>query len=116
MGVNTLAFRLPQDRSFFALDPDCVGITPAIPWEENRQWLDVIARSGAALFVSPDSAATGAEQKKAIAEAFKIAAGGGVGLHPDGWFDSSCPERWAGSSGEVLYRWCGEDGADPFGS
>jgi alpha-galactosidase len=116
MGVNTLAFRLAQDRTFFALDPDCVGITRAIPWEQNRQWLDVIARSGVALFVSPDPAATGAEQKKAIAEAFKIAAAGGAGLHAENWFDSTCPERWGGSGGEVRYRWCRGKGADPFSS
>lgn len=116
MGVNTLAFRLPQDRTFFALDPDCVGITPAIPWEQNRQWLDVIARSGAALFVSPDPAATGPEQKRAIAEAFRIAAAGGAGSHPSDWLDSTCPERWAVSGGEARYRWCGDEGADPFGS
>jgi alpha-galactosidase len=114
MGVNTLAFRLPQDRTFFALDPDCVGITPAIPWEQNRQWLDVVARSGAALFVSPDAAATGAEQKKAIAEAFRIAAAGGAGLRPADWFENTSPERWSGSSGSARYRWCGPHGVDPF--
>jgi len=116
MGVNTLAFRLAQDRTFFALDPDCVGITPSIPWEQNRQWLDVIARSGAALFVSPDATAAGAEQKKAIAEAFRIAAAGGAGLRPEDWFETTSPERWDGSGGEVRYRWCGAEGADPFGS
>jgi alpha-galactosidase len=116
MGVNTLAFRLAQDRTFFALDPDCVGITPAIEWKQNRQWLDVIARSGAALFVSPDPAATGPEQRKAIAEAFRVAAAGGAGLRPDDWFDSTCPERWTGAGGKVRYRWSGAEGADPFGS
>jgi alpha-galactosidase len=116
MGVNTLAFRLAQDKTFFSLDPDCVGITQAIPWEQNRQWMDVIARSGAALFVSPASSATGPEQKKAIAEAFRIAAAGGTGLRPEDWFESSCPERWSGSGSEVRYRWCGAEGADPFKS
>ena len=114
MGVNTLAFRLAQDRTFFALDPDCVGITPSIPWEQNRQWMDVIARSGAALFVSPDPAAIGSEQKRAIGEAFRIAAAGGMGLQPSDWFDSTCPERWSGSGGTARYRWCGMEGGDPF--
>jgi len=114
MGVNTLAFRLAQDRTFFALDPDCVGITPEIPWEQNRQWLDVIARSGAALFVSPDAAATGPEQKKAIEEAFRIAAKGGAGLRPADWLETTSPERWSGAGGEVRYRWCETEGSDPF--
>lgn len=116
MGVNTLAFRLPQDGTFFAVDPDCVGITQPIPWEQNRQWLDVIARSGAVLFVSPEAAATGPEQKKAIAAAFRIAAKGGSGLQATDWMESTCPERWseAGGRDEVRYRWCGPEGADPF--
>ncbi|MBS1805977.1 MAG: hypothetical protein JST28_21760 [Acidobacteria bacterium] len=114
MGVNTLAFRLAQDKTFFSLDPDCVGITPDIPWEQNRQWMDVIARSGAALFVSPDAAATGAEQKKAIGEAFAITAKGGDGIRPADWFQTTSPGRWIGAGGEVRYRWSGADGADPF--
>jgi len=119
MGVNTLAFRLPQHGTFFALDPDCVGITSAIPWEYNRQWLDVVARSGATLFISPDPRAMGPDQKKAIAEAFRIAAAGGSGMCATDWLDTSSPEHWGrpGSPGEDLrYRWCSVDGADPFAS
>ena len=32
MGVNTLAFRLPQHGRFFSVDADCVPITAAISW------------------------------------------------------------------------------------
>ncbi len=71
MGVNTLAFRLAQHGTFFSLDPDCVGITPSIPWEYNRQWLDVIARSGAALFISPDPQATGPNRRRPSARLSK---------------------------------------------
>ncbi|MBR2732364.1 MAG: alpha-galactosidase, partial [Clostridia bacterium] len=52
MGVNSLAFRMPQQGVFFDADADCVGITPAVPWEKNRQWLDLLARSGTPLFIS----------------------------------------------------------------
>ena len=57
MGVNTLAFRIPQHGAFFAIDADCVGVTNAVPWRFNRQWLDLLARSGTPLFVSvaPDA-------------------------------------------------------------
>jgi alpha-galactosidase len=119
MGVNTLAFRLPQNGTFFAQDPDCVGITSAIPWEHNRQWLDVVARSGATLFISPDPRATGSEQKKAIAEGFRIAAAEGAGATATDWLETTSPERWgrAGSAGEeIRYRWCSLDGASPFDS
>lgn len=53
MGVNTLAFRLAQNRAFYIVDADCVGILgDNIPWEKNRQWLDVLSKSDTALFAS----------------------------------------------------------------
>ena len=54
MGVNTLAFRLAYHRRFCTLDADCVANTPLTDWSKNRQFLDLIARSGTALFVSVD--------------------------------------------------------------
>src|SRR6202041_1762159 len=63
MGVNTLSFRLPQNGIFFTIDPDLVGLTGAVPWEMNRQWLDVLARSGAATIVSSAPNMRGKEQR-----------------------------------------------------
>ena len=117
MGVNTLAFRLPQHGTFFALDADCVGITKAVPWEMNRQWLDMVARSGTALFVSPSPDATGSEQRKALVEAFAIAAAGGTHATPKDWLGATTPEVWDDKSapeGVRRYRWCSPAGASPF--
>jgi alpha-galactosidase len=69
MGVNTLAFRMPQHNAFFAADPDCVPLTRDIPWSLTRQWLDLVARSGTALFVSADPAAVQPEHKPAPSRA-----------------------------------------------
>ena len=66
MGVNTLAFRMAQHNTFFAADADCVPMTSDIPWSLTRQWLDLVARSGTALFISVDPAAIQAEQRPAI--------------------------------------------------
>src|SRR3984885_4359326 len=79
MGVNTLAFRLPQHGTYYTLDADLVGITDAVPWELNQQWLEVLARSGAATIVSPGPPARGAQQRAALRDAFKGAAAGGPG-------------------------------------
>ena len=51
-GVNTLAFRMAQRKTFFFVDADCVGITNTISWDKNKQWLDVLAKSGTPLFMS----------------------------------------------------------------
>ena len=113
MGVNTLAFRLPQHNTFFSIDPDCAGITPQIPWQLNRQWLDLIARSGAALFISPEPSATGSGQRAAIKDAFQMAATGDSKARPENWFRDSTPERWL-TPQRVTYQWSGPAGCSPF--
>jgi alpha-galactosidase len=114
MGVNTLAFRLPQHNTFFAADPDCVPITSAVPWGMTRQWLDLVARSGTPLFVSADPAALGAQQKAALKTAFAAASRPQAGAEPLDWFESTSPERWLLGGAETAYRWCGDEGASPF--
>ena len=119
MGVNTASFRLPQNGTFFTVDPDLVGITDAVPWEMNRQWLNLLARSGVATIVSAGPPARGQEQRAALREAFQIAAIGGVGAKPVDWMETSAPERWVASQGagaerERRYQWSGLDGASPF--
>jgi alpha-galactosidase len=117
MGINTLAFRLPQHGTFFTLDADMVGITEAIPWELSRQWLLVLAHSGTATIVAPGPPSRGAEQRAALREAFRIVAAGGSTAKPVDWFQTSTPEHWqsdGAGSPESRYRWSGEQGASPF--
>jgi alpha-galactosidase len=115
MGVNTLAFRLPQHGTFYTLDADLVGITEAIPWEFNRQWLEVLAHSGTATIVSAGPPARGAEQRAALREAFAVVAAGGGTARPVDWLESSTPERWqASAQKQWRYRWSGTDGASAF--
>jgi alpha-galactosidase len=114
MGVNTLAFRAPQHNAFFALDADCVGITRQIPWALNRQWLDLLARSGTALFVSAAPDAVGRDQQDAIRQAFRMAAAPGKTGEPLDWLDNSEPQRWNLSGRKVSYEWFGREGVSPF--
>ncbi len=117
MGINTLAFRLPQHGSFFTLDADVVGLTEAISWELNRQWLDVLARSGTATLVSAGPPARGPEQRAALREAFAIAAAGGLSAQPIDWLQTGTPAHWRTSNPSTPvrhYLWDGPDGASPF--
>ena len=115
MGINTLAFRLPQHGTFFALDADCVPITTATPWSCNRQWLDLVARSGTVLLVSPEPAAMGAEQRAAVRAAFEMAVKGSETIASD-WKDNTTPDRWRFQpAAEKNYDWYQDTGAWPFG-
>jgi alpha-galactosidase len=116
MGVNTLAFRLPQHGTFYTLDADLVGITDAVPWEFNRQWLEVLAQSGTATMVSAGPLARGQEQRAALRQAFAIAAAGGATARPLDWLETSTPERWqtGGAQKQWRYHWSGTEGASAF--
>src|SRR6185436_3360081 len=74
MGVNTLAFRGPQHGAFYVADPDCVGVTNAVPWPFNRRWLDLLSRSGTMLFVSLAPDALGADVRGDLKDALARAA------------------------------------------
>lgn len=115
MGVNTLGLRLPQHRTFFHADPDCVALTPKVEWNKTRQWLDVVARSGTALFISPEPEAVGPDQVAALKDAF-LAARASSGFAED-WIETSSPERWQfepGGKEPTHYDWSGMTGASPF--
>jgi alpha-galactosidase len=114
MGVNTLAFRAPQHGAFFALDADCAPITPQVPWELASRWLDLVARSGAALFVSPDPKALNVETRAAIGRAFASAARQQPVAEPLDWMETTTPGRWRIQGKTVEYDWYGAEGATPF--
>ncbi len=105
MGINTVAFRMPQQGTFFAADGDCVGLTTAVSWEKNRQWLALLAESGTPLFVSAEKAAIGAEQKKALKEAFAKAAQPIEPGEPLDWLYNRCPSRWMLNGKLMEFDW-----------
>jgi alpha-galactosidase len=111
MGVNTLAFRGVQHAAFYTADADCVGVTKRIPWSLNRQWLDLLARSGTALFVSLAPDALGAEERRDLRAAFAIAARPQPLGEPLDWQGTIWPTRWRLGGEEVAYDWIGADGA-----
>jgi len=114
MGVNTLAFRAPQHGTFFALDADCAPITPQVPWELSSRWLDLVARSGTALFVSPDPKVLNPATKAAIGRAFAAAAQTQPLAEPLDWMETTTPGRWRIQGATVDYDWYGPEGATPF--
>src|SRR5579864_489691 len=107
MGVNALAFRGVQHGAFYVADPDCVGVTTAVPWAYNRRWLDLVARSGTMLFVSLAPDALGAEERRDVRAALAIAARAEPVGEPIDWQRTSCPTRWRLAGAEVTYDWGG---------
>lgn len=105
MGVNTLGFRLVQHNQFFAVDGDCVGITPKVAWAQNAEWLRLLAGSGAPLFVSAQPEAIGAPQKAALTAAFAQAARPLPVGEPLDWLTTLCPTRWQLDGQPTTFDW-----------
>jgi alpha-galactosidase len=115
MGVNTLAYRLPQNGTFFSCDADCAAHTERTPWEYDRQFLDLVARSGTALFVSVDPRTVTADQKNAFRAAMQTALSGGAtgGCEPLDWIHTTAPRTWRLGAEVHAYHWDEPGGADP---
>jgi alpha-galactosidase len=115
MGINCLAFRAAQHGTLYDVDADCVGLTEQVSWELNRQWLDLLARSGTPLFVSAKPEAVGPEQTRALTAAFTLAAQKQPVAEPLDWLQTTCPAHWKLHATEVRYDWYAPEGATPFG-
>lgn len=94
MGVNTLAFRGVQHGTFYAADGDCVGLTPKVPWAKNKQWMELLAKSGMPLFISAQPEATGADQKTVIKDCFRMASQEIPVGEPLDWMENAFPKTW----------------------
>ncbi|HEY0237974.1 MAG TPA: hypothetical protein VGC37_04965 [Friedmanniella sp.] len=116
MGVNTLAFRLAQHGRLFTVDADCVASTPWTPWSLNRRFLDLVARSGTALFVSVDPATRTDAVDADLAAALRLALDGGSagGVEPLDWLGTTTPARWRDGDEILDLGWYDAAGADPF--
>lgn len=107
MGVNTAAFRAPQHGAFFQADADCVGLTKEIPWELNRQWLELLADGGTPLFVSAAPDAVGPAQEAALRQGFAHASLPQPIGEPLDWQTTLTPTRWLLRGREVEFDWEG---------
>jgi len=105
MGINSLAFRGIQNDNFYSADADCVGLTTKIPWEKNKQWMELLAKSGTPLFISAQPEATGIEQKELIKECFKYAAQQLPLAEPLDWMDNSLPKKWKLNNEIINFNW-----------
>ena len=105
MGVNTLAFRGIQHGIFYAADADCVGLTLKVPWEKNKQWMELLAKSGTPLFISAQPEATGTKQKEAIKECFRLASQNLPVAEPLDWMENKQPVKWKLNGQIEVFDW-----------
>jgi alpha-galactosidase len=115
-GVNGLAHRIGQHRTFSHIDPDCVAITTNVGWRETSEWMDVVARSGTSLFFSPEPTAVTPAIQSAMKDTMLLASQAGQGF-PEHPTRGTTPTEWRFSNPlriDKSYNWCGSEGVSPF--
>ncbi len=115
MGVNALAYRGVQQGAFYVADPDCVGVTSDIPWEKNRQWLDLLSRSGTMLFVSLAPDAMTDTVRRDVRAALALAAAPQPLGEPLDWQRTLWPRDWRLAGHEEHFDWTGAGGLSTAG-
>lgn len=107
-GPSALAMRSIQHGAFYSVDADCVGLAAAgaIPWEKNALWMDLLARSKTAFFVSWRRSLADEKVRTKMRESFRIASEGGVVAEPLDWQRVASPRKWRFSDGtRTDYPW-----------
>ena len=105
MGVNTLGFRLTQHQKFYASDGDCVGLTKKVPWEKNKQWMELLAKSSSPLFISAQPDAVGEAQRQVIKQSFAAAARPQPVAEPLDWLTNQWPTKWRLDGVATTFSW-----------
>ena len=105
MGVNTLAFRLCQNHSFYICDADCVGIMGLIDYRLNREWLRLLSMSGTSLFVSCKPEVLNEEISSDMKKAFKFASEQKDVCEPIDWMETKTPSKYMINGKEIKFEW-----------
>lgn len=95
LGINSLAFRMCQNNTFYSADADCVGVLEQnIPWSLNKKWLYLLAKSGTPLFVSLQPKMVTEEMRADLKEAFRINSVQQNTAFPLDWTYNNTPALW----------------------
>ena len=76
-----------------------------MPWHLNKQWLDLLARSGTATFVSASTEALVPAVRQAVKEAFGRAASPPPSAQPVDWLTNLTPAVWKFGDEVIKYDW-----------
>ena len=105
MGVNTLAARGFTHNIFYAADPDCVGLTTKIDWSKNKQWMQLVAKSGTPLFISAQPEAINSEQRQTIKHCLALASRNLPVGEPIDWMENLTPSKWKLNGAMEEFSW-----------
>ena len=104
-GIGCLT-RLPQNGTFFALDPDCAAFTDMVAHDINLDFLEVAAITGAVTVASVTPGCLTAEEMARIRRIYKTASEGGLSAYPRRFVGENAPAHFLTPGGRAFdYDW-----------
>ena len=94
--------RLPQNNTFFSLDPDCAAFTPRVPIDANLDFLELCAITGVTTLASVTPGFIKGEDLKRIRRIYEIASVGGKGAIPLNWVGHTAASQYQCEDGSVF--------------
>lgn len=104
-GINTLAYRLCQNKAFFMVDADCAAFTQNVPTELNLQFSELLCMSDSAFFISAAPGILTTQDEERLQQMFGRITRGGSDLEPLDWLEKKVPEQFFGDGQMRSYSW-----------
>lgn len=104
-GVKSMV-RQPQNKTFFAVDPDCAAFTDRVDHDLNLDFLEMAAVTGVVTLASVTPGSLTPDEMKRIRAIYKIASEGGLGATPEKWVGVNQPSHFITPDGKrFAYDW-----------
>lgn len=98
-GVNCM-MRLPQNDTFFNVDPDCAPFTENVPLSKSLDFLEICAITGMTTLASVTPGILSGSEMKRINGIYRTAADNKLRYNIAGYTDTSCPEKFVSPDGK----------------
>ena len=92
--------RLPQNNTFFNLDPDCAAFTNRVPTEPNLDFLELCAITGVTTLASVTPGIIKGADMTRIRKIYRMASEGGRGAVPTDWLCHNVQSKYVMQDGE----------------
>lgn len=104
-GINTLAFRLCQNKAFCMADADCAAFTDHVPIELNLQFSELLSMSDSTFFISAAPGILTEQDEQRLMQMFCRITRSGNDLEPLDWMERMVPEQYFGDGQVWRYCW-----------
>ena len=95
--------RLPQNGTFFNLDPDCAAFTDRVPIEPNLDFLKLCSLTGVTTLASVKPGILNSNEMSRIRKIFRTASMGGKRATPSDWLCHNVQSKYTTEDGEKFF-------------